>query len=150
MNSKRARSQPINTSGSVRLNGSGWFEEVLPSDSLPMGTGKRGRKPKGESPFTKNFVNLLKEKKCSHRKAAEIAGVAPSVISNWTAGSTPNNLAALLRLTEALGADFQFILTGIRSDAVPIHRLGEIFEVEDQPNLTGIFQMEIRRLKLRR
>ena len=120
-------------------------------DTLPMGQHlKRGRKPKRPSPFTRNFNQLLKEKNCSHRKAAEIACVAPSVISGWSAGATPNDLAAVLRITDALHADFQFILTGVPSDAVPLSRIQEIFEIEDKPDLSGIFMVDLKRLKIRK
>jgi transcriptional regulator with XRE-family HTH domain len=138
-------------SGAAQTNGSSVARHNDRGDDLPMGTNqRRGRRPKGPSPFTKNFNRLLKETGCSHRQAAALAGVSPSVISGWTAGSVPNDPNALLKITEALKADFQYILTGKPTDTVSSQRIGEIFDIEDQPNLTGIFQLELRRLKLRR
>ncbi|MGZ6288790.1 MAG: hypothetical protein ACXWQO_11440 [Bdellovibrionota bacterium] len=119
--------------------------------TVPMATPKkRGRRPKAPTPFTKNFAHLLKEKGCTHRHAAEIAGLAPSVISGWTAGSIPHDLKALLKITETLNADFQFILTGVSSNSIPPSRIHELFEAEIHPELTGLFMVEVKRLRKRK
>ena len=134
-----------------RNNESRLEQEPSVHNNLPMGQQqKRGRRPRANSPFTKNFSNLLREKNCSHRQAAKIAGVAPSVISGWTAGSIPNDPVAVLKITEALGGDFQFIMTNVPSNMIPTERLTELFEIEDRPELKGLFMVDIRRMRSRK
>jgi transcriptional regulator with XRE-family HTH domain len=120
--------------------------------NLPMGeTGsKSGRRKKKSSVFAKNFSNLLKEKGVSVRRAAEIAGTSASVVSGWTAGAYPGNPADLLKITTELGADFQFILCGVPSSTIPTHRLNEIFDSEDRNDLSGIFLVTAKRLRVRK
>jgi transcriptional regulator with XRE-family HTH domain len=108
------------------------------------------RKPKGPSIFSKNLRNLLKAKKLSLREAARIAGVSPSVMSGWTAGSVPNDPVALLRLTDSLGVDFQMLLTGKPANPVPLRDIQEVFEVEEVVDFSGVFIIEAKRLKWRR
>ncbi len=121
-------------------------------DKLPVGkqTIKRGRRPKGPSIFSKNFKKLLEEKKVTIRKAAEICGTSPSVISGWCNGSVPNDPTALLKLCQELGADFQFLMTGVPSSTIPANRIGELFEIEEVPDFSGVFLLEAKRLKWRK
>ena len=79
-----------------------------------------------------------------------LAGTSPSVISGWTAGATPNDLSGILKLCMELGADFQHLMTGVPSSAIPANRLSEIFEVEDSPEFSGVFLLEAKRLKWRK
>jgi len=151
MITRRPKQQAPGELGSDQRNDSGLSHKLASAENFSMGIQeKRGRKPKGLSPFTKNFANLLRENKCSHRRAAKIAGVAPSVISGWTAGSMPNNPVALLRITEELHADFQFILTGVSTNPVSKNRISEIFDMDEHPELTGIFLLEAKRLRVRK
>jgi transcriptional regulator with XRE-family HTH domain len=109
----------------------------------------KGRKPKGPSVFSKNLRGLLKDKGLSLREAARIAGVSPSVMSGWTAGSVPNDPVALLRLTESLGVDFQMLLTGKPSNSLSARQMEEVFEVEEAIDFSGVFLIEAKRLKWR-
>jgi transcriptional regulator with XRE-family HTH domain len=105
------------------------------------------KKERTTSEFSKNLKLLLQRSKCTQKRAAEIAGVNPSVICGWTSGSQPRDLRPVLKLTEALGADFQFILTGIhsqKSDAAP--RIGDVI-FEPVASISGIFQIEVKRVE---
>lgn len=105
-------------------------------------------KKKIESPFAKNLAQVLKDKGLSQKAAAEIAGVAPSVISDWLSGAIPQDLNALMKICQALSCDFQFLLTGVHSrpDIKDI-TLAEIFDLEDEPSFEGVFQISMKRLK---
>jgi len=150
-NTKRTKSQAHGEMGDDQRNDSGLSHKLASAENFSMGLKeKRGRKPKGLSPFTKNFANLLRENRCSHRRAAKIAGVAPSVISGWTAGSMPNNPVALLKITEELQADFQFILTGVSTNPISKNRISEIFDMDEHPELTGLFVLEAKRLRIKK
>ena len=121
-------------------------------DILPMGKQKtkRGRRPKAPQVFSKNFRRLLEEKKISVTRAASIIGTSKSVVSGWQAGAMPNDPSGLLKLCQELGADFQYLMTGVPSSAIPASRLGEIFEIEDSPEYSGVFLLEAKRLKWRK
>ena len=150
MNNKKPKTRSPIESVAVQRKVSGLDGEFDSADTLPVGNQIRGRRIKKPSPFTKNFIRLLAESGWSHRRAAEVAGVAPSVVSGWTAGSVPNDLVALLKISDALSADFQYLLTGVPSEKIAPERIGEIFDIEDESNLTGIFQIELKRLRLRK
>jgi transcriptional regulator with XRE-family HTH domain len=104
-------------------------------------------KKKVESPFAKNFAQVLKQRNLSQKAVGEIAGVAPSVISDWLAGAIPQDLNALMKICQALNCDFQFLLTGIHSrpDVKDIS-LSELFDVSDVPDFEGVFQIQMKRL----
>ncbi|MBY0314650.1 MAG: helix-turn-helix transcriptional regulator, partial [Bdellovibrionales bacterium] len=120
-------------------------------DALPMGKIKsKGRKPKPSMVFSKNLKKLLGEHKMTLRQAADIVGTSPSVISGWINGATPASPEAVLKLTEALKADYQYIMTGKPSNLIPASRVGEIFDVEDSAEFSGLFLIEAKRLKWRK
>lgn len=98
-----------------------------------------------KSPFTKNLVSLLDERNLSLRAAAQMAGVAQSVMAGWAAGAQPTNMMAIHRLAKALGVSFEWLLTGIRStENNPDFDLSEWFEEED--GFSGLYRLEARRL----
>jgi hypothetical protein len=84
MSNAKSKSRAPVESGGDRKNDSG-LRPVSTSAMirLPMGSSKKpGRKPKGHSPFTKIFANLLLEKHCSHiaeifdvEEHAELSGI---------------------------------------------------------------------------
>lgn len=104
-------------------------------------------KKKVVSPFAKNFAEVLKQRNLSQRAVAEIAGVAPSVISDWLAGAIPQDLNALMKICQALNCDFQYLLTSVHSrpDIKDIS-LSELFDVNDVPDFEGVFQIQMKRL----
>lgn len=142
----------FNTMNNVHNNETGLNAGAEIVDNLPMGKGnqKKGRRPKAPAVFSKNLRKLLDENDMTLREAANIAGTSPSVIAGWTTGATPNDPEALLRLTEKLGADYQYIMTGKPSVGVSSDRLSEIFEIEDSAEFSGVFLLEAKRLKWRK
>lgn len=114
---------------------------------VKSGKNKPARK-RVQSPFAKNLKQLLHERGISQRGAGEIAGVNVAVIHDWLNGSQPNDPMAVLRLANALRCDFQWLLTGTRSqrDAKNIS-ISEVFDIQDDPAFSGIFVIEAKRLK---
>jgi len=101
-----------------------------------------------DSPFGKNLKKVLDERAISQRGAAELAGVQVSVINGWLTDSIPHDLSAVQKLCRGLKVDFEWLLTGERSKLnmgdVP---LSEIFDVTDEPDFNGIFEVSARRLR---
>lgn len=106
------------------------------------------KKKTEKSIFSKNLAKVLKERKLTQRAIAEIAGVNPSVVNEWLNGNTPNSMDAVLRISESLNVDFQWLLTGENSRTnLKDISLSELFEMEDEPSFSGVFQIEMKRLK---
>lgn len=106
------------------------------------------KKKKGtKSIFAGNLEKLLKERKLTQKMLADIAGVSPSTMAEWLNGNQPQSMEAVLRICESLKIDFQFLLTGENSRTnLKDISLAEIFEMEDEPSFSGVFQIEMKRL----
>lgn len=65
------------------------------------------------------------------RAAADMAGVAPSVIVSWRSGANPQDFAAVKRLAKALGVTMSFILTGEEDNGGA-----------DHPSVTQVFESD--------
>ena len=104
------------------------------------------------SPFAKNLKSILEERGISQRSAANIAGVNSATINQWLSGTQPNDALAVLKLCKAFKCDFQWLLTGIKSEQSKASEIGlsEIFEIEEAPDFSGIFMIEAKRLKRRK
>lgn len=104
-----------------------------------------------DTPFAKNLKKLLVERGISQRAAAEIAGVNSATINQWLSGTQPNDAMAVLKLSKAFGCDFQWLLTGQHSERSKLGEIGlsELFDIQDEAALTGIFMIEAKRLKRR-
>lgn len=106
---------------------------------------------KRRSPFAKNLKEIMEARGITQRGAAELAGVGVAVINDWLAGSIPHDHEAVLRLCRGLKTDFQWMLTNFHPDSkVQEMSLQEIFETENDPAFSGIFQIEAKRLKRRK
>lgn len=107
------------------------------------------KKRKKESPFAKNLQQVLSERGVSQADAARLAGVQRSVVGDWLAGTTPQDLKAVQKLATALNACFEWLLTGTtskkqHSDELP---LGQLFDIETDSSFSGLFLLEAKRLK---
>jgi len=104
------------------------------------------RRSRVETPFAANLAQVLKERQLTGKAAAEICGVAPSVIADWLGGGAPANPLAVQRLATALQVSFEWLLTGTMT-SVPAGSvsLAELFE-EHEVGLSGIFKIEAKRL----
>jgi len=105
---------------------------------------------RSSGPFAANLSAVLKERGVSIRGAAEIAGIAPSVLHDWLAGASCNRPEALVKLCRALKCDFQWLLTGTRPElSAKDQSLAELFEIEPSPDFSGLFMIEAKRLRRR-
>jgi transcriptional regulator with XRE-family HTH domain len=105
------------------------------------------KKKKVESPFAKNLAKILQERNLSQKAVAEIANISPSVVSDWLKGNQPHDLNALLTICQAIKCDFQWLVTGVHSKPnLKDISLAEIFDIEDEPSASGLFQIEAKRL----
>lgn len=66
-----------------------------------------------KSGFYKRLVHFMAERHMTVREAAQAAGVAISTVQNWRSGHMPTNFEAVLKLSDALGVSFSFLLTGV-------------------------------------
>ncbi|MBY0314590.1 MAG: helix-turn-helix domain-containing protein [Bdellovibrionales bacterium] len=102
-----------------------------------------------ESPFCKNLSSILAERGISQKAAAAMAEVTPATMSDWVSGnSLPHDHLKIEKLCRALSCDFQWLLTGIHS-RVDLQNvsLAELFEGEDDPMFSGVFEISARRLR---
>lgn len=101
-----------------------------------------------DSPFPKNLKQVQEEKGLSLRAIAAICKVKPNVVHGWLHGSQPQNLDSILRLCVATEVDFQWLLTGVRKEAKAGKlRLEDHFDIEPEQELSGLFIVDIRRLR---
>lgn len=102
------------------------------------------------SVFAKNLKQILAERGISQRGAADLAKTNPSVINDWLSGAQPLNLDPIVLLCRALKCDFQWLLTGTRSELSSKElSLTELFDMQADPMTSGIFMIEAKRLKRR-
>lgn len=111
---------------------------------------KKPKRKKTSGPFSRNLSLILKERQISQKQAADLMGVAISVIHDWTTGTYLNDPSALLKLCRAVNCDFQWLLTGEQSRPKNQANLTEIFDIQDDPAFSGVFIIEAKRLKIKR
>ncbi|HEX7673144.1 MAG TPA: helix-turn-helix transcriptional regulator [Bdellovibrio sp.] len=108
---------------------------------------KQPRRKRIETPFAANLKGLLEERSISIRGAAEICGVNQAMIHSWINGAMPHDPMAVLRLCKALKCDYQWLMTGTHPETKAQEMsLKELFDLEDEPAFSGIFQIEAKRL----
>lgn len=109
---------------------------------------KKPARTKKSSAFAKNLKAVLEERSVSQRSAGELAGVSVSVVNDWLSGSLPHDLVAVQKLCKGLKVDFEWLLTGeqnrVAAKDVP---LSEIFNITEEPDFSGIFEITARRLR---
>lgn len=113
---------------------------------------KRKRQPRQKvaSALAKNLRAVLDERTLSLKTGAEICGVAQSVFHGWVNGAQCNDPNALLRFCESLRIEFQWLMTGKRSQFKPSDlSLKDVFDIENDPTVSGVFLIEAKRLKRR-
>lgn len=102
------------------------------------------KKQRQEDRWDKRLRAILKEKGLSLRKAAEIAGVAPSVIDSWGGGAVPSDYRAVKRLADHLDISFTWLLTGEYEKTERKPTLTEIYD--EVPYFDGLARIRIDRL----
>ena len=107
----------------------------------------RKTKQKGSSSiFCANLQKVMKERSLSGRATAEIAGVAQSTFAQWLSGSQPNDLEAVHRLAVGLNVSFSWLLLG-KEEAIPSRSLEDLYDIATEPDLSGFFLLEAKRLR---
>jgi transcriptional regulator with XRE-family HTH domain len=115
----------------------------------PGNKGKPTRK-RVTSAFAANLKQILKERGINLKTAAQLAGVTPAVVHAWENGGQPHDLNAVVKLSQALKCDFQWLVTGTTSKVdLKDMTLTELFDVQDDPAFSGLFLLEAKRLKRR-
>lgn len=94
--------------------------------------------------FPKMLKKLLKDKSINQKEAASLAGVAESVMSDWVNGAVPRDLLATKRLAKSLEVSVSYLLFGV-SDEI---NLEELIQTEDAPIISGIYSLELRKIKI--
>lgn len=116
-----------------------------------MTNGKSKGKPvrtRVKSPFADNLKAILAERGLTQRGAAEIAGVHVAVLNEWLQGASPADHVAVMKLCTGLRVDFQWLLTGVHSNPdLSKTSLAELFDIEPDPDFSGLFLLEAKRLK---
>ncbi|WP_374032203.1 helix-turn-helix domain-containing protein [Bdellovibrio bacteriovorus] len=118
-------------------------DELSKADSLDMT--RRKRTTTGPI-FAANLKLVLKERGLSSRAGAEIAGVPASTFSQWLAGTVPLDLESVHRFAKGVGVDFQWLLIG-KTEPPPVVSIKDFYDVSDEPDLSGVFLIEAKRLK---
>jgi transcriptional regulator with XRE-family HTH domain len=90
----------------------------------------RGRKPKEKQieHWGKRLASTLSERRLSSRAAAKLAGVSPTVLSSWVrVGASPTDLKSVKKLSDELGVDFAWLLTGEAASKNERPSISELF-----------------------
>ena len=107
-----------------------------------------GAKTKTKSPFAQNLKSVLSDRGITQKAAAELANVPASTIGDWLSGVMPSDPLAVQRLCRALKCDFEWLLTGAKGrtnfSEIP---LSEVFDITDEPDFSGFFEISARRLR---
>lgn len=96
--------------------------------------------------FAANLKKVLKDRGLSARAGAEIAGVPSSTFNMWTSGSVPENHEAVYRFAKGVGVSFQWLLIG-KEEPPPTLNITDLYDLIAEPEMSGLFQIELRRLK---
>ena len=98
------------------------------------------------SPFAVNLESVMNSRGLSFRAVAEICGVNPAVVHAWVNGAQPQNLQSILNFCVATSIDFQWLLTGVEKEKFAKPSMEDFFSIQLDPILTGMFQVEVKRL----
>ena len=101
-------------------------------------------KPRDPSHWGVRLRSAMAEKKLSVRKAATLAGVAPSLVDSWLTGASPADLVAVQRQADALGVSFSWLLTGRQERSGRVPTVAEFFDT--LPFFDGLARIRIDRL----
>ena len=102
---------------------------------------------KEELLFPKMLKKLLKDRSITQKQAASLAGVTESVLSDWISGCAPQNLIAVKRLAKSLGVSVSYLLFGESDDGFKIS-LEELIKAEDAPVMSGLYKIELTKIKI--
>ncbi len=98
-------------------------------------------------PFPEVLKKLLKDRSISQRQAAVLADVPETVMSDWINGAAPRDLLAVRRLARALGVSTSYLLYEEKEEMVGLG-IEELLQAEDKPTLSGLYQIEFKKVKI--
>jgi transcriptional regulator with XRE-family HTH domain len=114
----------------------------------------RKKKPEAEqSVFNRNLAQIIKEKHISLKDLSIAVEVPHSTIHSWVTNAAPTDLKAVQRLAKFLNVSFEALLCG---DVLTEEKtstkidLRDLLEVPEQSILSGIFQIEIKKLSIKK
>lgn len=109
---------------------------------------KTTKKKNSNIPFSINLKKLMQEKGISQRSLAKLAGIKLSTLNDWLAGANPSDLKAVAEICKVLKVDFEYLLLGSRA-SIPLREksLTELFDIETDPQFSGLFLIEAKRLR---
>lgn len=99
-------------------------------------------------PFGKILKAVMAERGLTLKQVGEMAGVASSVVSDWTAGTNPQDLKAVGRLARSLNLSLRSLLLGEAEEIKSVSSLAEIFEEQDL--FDDICRVSVKRLRMKR
>lgn len=112
---------------------------------------KKPKRKRIATPFAENLKKILDDRDVSIRGAAEIMGINQAMVHSYLNGTQPHDALAVLKLCRALKCDYQWLMTNTLPETkLKEMSLQEIFETENDPAFSGIFQIEAKRLKRRK
>ncbi|MEY4065932.1 MAG: hypothetical protein RIR26_2140 [Pseudomonadota bacterium] len=91
--------------------------------------------------FGKNLSKVMKIRNLRIQDVAEMAQVSKSVVHAWTTGTSPRDLLAVRRLSDALQIPFSELVFG-ETELVGI----EMMSVDDVPFFDGYCRLRIERV----
>ena len=97
-------------------------------------------------PFKLVLLKLMADRALSATQIAALAGVARSVVGDWTNGSAPRDLAAVGKLAKALGLSMRELLLDEVEDSMEGNDDSHLGTFEEQPLVDGVFRITLHRL----
>ncbi len=107
-------------------------------------SGRKSKSTENSEHWGQRLSNVLKEHEMSHRAAAKLIEVAPSVIDAWVKGAAPSDLIAVKKLSDHLNTSFAWLVTGQREKDVTRASMTELFK--EQEFFDGIVKIKMSRL----
>lgn len=107
---------------------------------------KKAKRTSTGNIFAANLKKVLDQRGLSARAGAEVAGVPNSTFSAWLGGAAPLDLESVYRFAKGVGVDFQWLLLN-KTEPPPTISITDLYDVSAEPDLSGLFQVELRRLK---
>ena len=98
--------------------------------------------------FSKVLKTVMRERGLTLKQISDMAGVAASVVGDWSAGTNPQDLKAVGRLSRSLGMSMRSLLLGEPEEIKTVSSISELFDEQDFFN--DICRISIKRLTLKK
>lgn len=94
-------------------------------------------------PFGRILSGLMKQRDLRIADVAEMARVSKSVVHGWMTGTSPRDLTAVKRLSDALGISFSELLLGEKDKSMQIV---SFIETDSVPFFDGYCRLRIEKV----